>query len=70
MKTFFDIFSGKLYTETSMMRLTEDVRVFTKVGDNYIAPDGEKIVKQGNHLLNTKTGIMSNFGDPFLEDNE
>jgi hypothetical protein len=70
MKTFFDIFSGKLYTETSMMRLTEDGRVFTKVGDNYIAPDGEMIVKQGNHLLNTKTGIMSNFGDPFLEDNE
>jgi len=70
MKTFFDIFSGKVYTETSMMRLTEDGRVFTKVGDNYIAPNGEMIVKQGNHLLNTKTGIMSNFGDPFLEDNE
>jgi len=70
MKTFTDIFSGKVYTETSMMRLTEDGRVFTKVGDNYIAPDGEMIVKQGSHLLNTRTGIMSNYGDPFLKDEE
>jgi len=68
MKSIFDIFSGKVYTETSMMRLTEDGRVFTKVGDNYIAPNGEMIIKQGSHLLNTKTGIMSSFGDPFLED--
>jgi flagellar basal body rod protein FlgG len=50
------------------MRFTQDGRMFTKVGDNYIAPDGELIIKQGDHLLNTKTGIMSNFGDPFLED--
>jgi hypothetical protein len=70
MKTFFDMFSGKVYTETPMMRLTEDGRVFTKVGDNYIAPNGEMIVKQGNHLLNTRTGIMSSFGDPFFEDEQ
>jgi flagellar basal body rod protein FlgG len=68
MKSIVDIFSGQVYTETSMMRLTEDGRVFTKIGDNYIASDGELIVKQGNYLLNTKTGIMSNFGDPFLEE--
>jgi hypothetical protein len=68
MKSIFDMFSGRVYTETSMMRLTQDGRIFTKVGDNYIAPNGELIVKQGGHLLNTKTGIMSNFGDPFLED--
>ena len=68
MKTFFDIFSGQTYTETSMMRLTEDGRVFTKIGTNYISPDGELIIKQGSHLLNTKTGVMSNFGDPFLEE--
>jgi len=70
MRSIIDKFSGKFYTETSMMRLTEDGRVFTKVGDNYIAPDGEMIIKQGDQLFNTKTGISSNFGDPFLEDNE
>jgi hypothetical protein len=68
MKSIFDIFSGEVYTETSSMRFAQDGRVFTKVGDNYIAPDGELIIKQGGHLLNTKTGIMSNFGDPFLEE--
>jgi hypothetical protein len=68
MKSIFDIFSGEVYTETSCMRFAQDGRVFTKVGDNYIAPDGELIIKQGGHLLNTKTGIMSNFGDPFLEE--
>jgi len=68
MKSIVDIFSGQLYTETSTMRLTEDGRAFTKIGDNYISPNGELIIKQGGHLLNTKTGIMSNFGDPFLED--
>jgi hypothetical protein len=70
MKTFFDIFSGKTYTETSMMRLSEDGRVFTKIGDNYLTPDGELIVKQGNALFNTRTGISSYDGDPFLEDQE
>ena len=70
MKSIIDKFSGKFYTETPMMRLTEEGRVFTKVGDNYIAPDGEMIIKQGDYLFNTKTGISSNFGDPFLENNE
>jgi flagellar basal body rod protein FlgG len=67
MKSIVDIFSGQVYTETSMMRITEDGRVFTKMGDNYIDPNGDLIIKQGNYLLNTKTGVMSNFGDPFLE---
>ena len=66
MKSIFDIFSGEVYTETSSMRFTQDGRMFTKVGGNYIAPDGELIIKQGDYLLNTKTGVMSNFGDPFL----
>ena len=70
MRSIIDKFSGRTYTETSMMRLTDDGRVFTKVGDSYIAPDGEMIVKQGNHLLNTRTGIMSSFGDPFEGDTE
>jgi hypothetical protein len=68
MRSIFDIFSGEVYTETSTMRIAQDGRVFNKIGDNYIAPDGELIIKQGNHLLNVKTGIMSNFGDPFLEE--
>lgn len=68
MKSIFDIFSGKVYTETSMMRLTEDGRVFTKVGNDYIAPDGNRIIKHGDHLLNTQTGVMSSFGDPFLKE--
>jgi flagellar basal body rod protein FlgG len=68
MRSIFDIFSGAVYTETSTMRIAQDGRIFTKVGENYIDPDGELIIKQGNYLLNTKTGIMSNFGDPFLEE--
>ena len=68
MKSIFDIFSGKTYTETRMMRLTEDGNVFTKIGNNYITPDGELITKVGSQLMNTRTGVMSSFGDPFLDD--
>jgi len=42
--------------------------VFVKAGENYISPHGELITKVGDNLFNTKTGIMSNFGDPFLEE--
>jgi hypothetical protein len=68
MKTLVDLFSGKVYTKTDSLLINQDGRVFVKTGDNYIGADGEFIMKQGNNLFNTKTGITSNFGDPFLED--
>jgi hypothetical protein len=68
MKTLVDLFSGKVYTKTDSLLINQDGRVFVKTGDNYIGADGEFIMKQGNNLFNTKTGISSNFGDPFLED--
>jgi len=70
MKTIIDLFSGRAYTKTDNMMIDQDGRVFVKTGDNYIGTDGEFIMKQGNNLFNTRTGISSNFGDPFLEDNE
>lgn len=70
MKTLVDLFSGKVYTKTDSLLISQDGRVFVKTGDNYIGADGEFIMKQGNNLFNTKTGISSNFGDPFLEDEE
>lgn len=68
MKTLIDLFSGKVYTKTDSLLINQEGRVFVKTGDNYIGTDGEFIMKQGNNLFNTKTGISSNFGDPFLED--
>ena len=68
MKSIIDLFSGKVYTKTDTMVITEKGDVFNKVGDNYIGSDGDLIIKQGDHLFNTRTGISSNFGDPFLED--
>ena len=68
MKTLIDLFSGKVYTKTDSLLINQEGHVFVKTGDNYIGADGEFIMKQGNNLFNTKTGISSNFGDPFLED--
>ena len=68
MKSIIDLFSGKVYTKTDNLLINEEGHVFVKTGDNYIGADGEFIMKQGNNLFNTKTGISSNFGDPFLED--
>ena len=70
MKSIFDIFSGKVYTETDTMRIDQDGNVFIKIGNNYITPDGELITKVGSQLMNTRTGVMSSFGDPFLKDEE
>jgi hypothetical protein len=68
MKSIIDLFSGKVYTKTDDLLINQEGRVFVKSGDNYIGADGEVIMQQGNNLFNTKTGISSNFGDPFLED--
>ena len=68
MKSIINIFSGVFYTETESIRISGDGDVFTRMGDNYVTPSGDLIIKQGDHLFNTKTGINSHFGDPFLED--
>lgn len=70
MKSIFDIFSGNVYTETDSLRISQTGEVFVRSGDNYISPKGELIIKQGSQLMNTRTGVMSSFGDPFWEDNE
>jgi len=68
MKSIIDLFSGKVYNKTDNLLINQEGRVFVKTGDSYIGADGEFIMKQGNNLFNTKTGMSSNFGDPFLED--
>jgi hypothetical protein len=70
MKSIIDLFSGKVYTKTDSMLINQEGNVFVKSGDNYIGSDGTLITQFGSTLFNTKTGTSSNFGDPFLEDNE
>jgi hypothetical protein len=68
MKFLMDLFSGRVYTKTDNMMIDQDGDVFTKVGNDYVGNDGTLITKIDSDYLNTKTGMMSSFGDPFSKD--
>ena len=65
----FNIFSGKNYTDTGATLISPDGEVFSKVLNGYVSQDGDFITKVDNGFMNTKTGVMSQTGDPF-EDQE
>lgn len=67
MSFFTNLFSGKLYTRMGNTIVDEDGNLFTKTGDQWIGRGDEIIQRQGTDLMNLKTGMRSNFGDPFTK---
>jgi len=65
----FNIFSGKTYTDTGSTLISQEGEVFSKVFNGYLTQDGDLIQKVGNGFMNMTTGVQSQTGDPF-EDNE
>jgi hypothetical protein len=62
---FTNLFSGKVYNQTSSTITTPDGNMFIKSGNNWVGENGEWIQKQGTDLVNMETGVRSSFGDPF-----
>lgn len=65
----FNIFSGKTYTDFGSSLISPDGEVFNKVFNGYLTQDGDLIQKVGNGFMNMTTGVQSQTGDPF-EDEE
>lgn len=63
-----DIFSGKTYFETKNYKTSDDGTLFTRMGNTWLGSNGQQIEKVGDQLVNTKTGVMSSWGDPFKEE--
>ena len=64
-----NIFSGNTYTQTGNVKIRQDGEVFTKTGNFWIGQHGQTIKDDGETQINLQNGIMSNFGDPFGDDN-
>ena len=69
MKNIFNIFSGRTYTDVGSSLISQDGEVFNKVFNGYLTQDGDLIQKVGNGFMNMTTGVQSQTGDPF-EDEE
>jgi hypothetical protein len=65
-----NIFSGRTYYETKTTKVSDDGNTFIKNGNTWIGTDGEVIQKMGDDLINTKTGVMSSWCDPFEKKND
>lgn len=66
----FNIFSGKTYFTAGPFKQSDDGHTFTKLGDNWIADNGDVIQDQGGKQFNFNTGVMSTFGDAFKTSND
>lgn len=62
-----DKFSGETYFETETTKVANNGNTFTKMGRSWVGNNGEVIQETGSGLMNTKTGVMSSWGDPFKE---
>jgi len=60
-------FSGHVYTDMGNMKQSNTGDIYMKCGNSWIGSNGEVIQIRNNDLLNLKTGVSSNFGDPFKE---
>ena len=65
-----DRFSGHTYFTNGNIKTNELGDVFVKTGNDYINNNGDYIKKVGLTYLNLRTGVNSNFGDPFGDDDE
>ena len=63
-----NIFSGSTYFETKNYKTSDDVTLFTKMGNTWTGSNGVQVQQIGDQLMNLKTGVMSSSGDPFKED--
>jgi hypothetical protein len=66
----FDRFSNHTYFTHGNIKTNELGNVFVKTGNDYVAQNGDYIKKVGSTYLNLRTGVNSNFGDPFGDDDE
>lgn len=62
-----NIFSGRTYYETESMKVSDNGNTFTKMGSTWVGNNGQVIQEFNSQLLNTETGVMSSWGDPFKE---
>jgi hypothetical protein len=60
-------FSGHVYTEMGNVKQSNTGDIYMKCGDSWIGSNGEVVQIRSNDLFNLKTGVSSNFGDPFKE---
>ena len=60
-----NIFSGHTYYETESMKVSDNGNTFTRLGNTWVGNNGETIQQFDNQLMNTQTGVMSSWGDPF-----
>lgn len=71
LKSFLNIFtnpfSNKIYIETESGLVNENGEFFNKMPNGYMSSNGRFIQQIGNDLMDTKTGKMSSFSDPFEE---
>ena len=65
MKWWTDIFSGHFYTKDENTIQRDDGKVFYKTGESYFDNEGQFIQKIGGSMMNTNTGVSSDWGDPF-----
>ena len=65
-----DRFSNHTYFTTGNITTNETGEVFVKVGDDYLAQNGDYIKKTGSSFLNLRTGVNLTFGDSFGDDDE
>lgn len=60
-------FSGNSYIQMGNVKQSNTGEIFMKCGDSWIGSNGQVIQIRNNDLFNIKTGVSSNFGDPFKE---
>lgn len=65
MNWFFNIFSGRTYTQTNDLMTSDEGKTYTKVGNDWLSEEGEYIRRDNFGYTNTQTGVSSNWGDPF-----
>lgn len=63
-------FSAKTYNISDKVKIAQDGTASVKVGNDWIAPNGDYIQQTNNGLLNLRTGVNSTFGDPFGDSND
>ena len=63
-------FSSKTYVTNETVKISNDGTTFVKSGADWIGSNGGLIQQTNNGLVNLRTGVNSNFGDPFGDDDE
>ena len=65
-----NIFSGQTYSVSGNTKIRDDGTTFVRSGSMWYGPNGQVVQQSGNIFRNLNTGVQSNFGDPFGEDDD